>query len=73
MKNTLLSIDDLPALPRDKDGPVFNQPWEAKAFALAVRLSEASCFTWPEWVRIFSQEVLAQRPRTDLRRKGPRR
>jgi nitrile hydratase accessory protein len=65
MKNTLLSIDDLPALPRDKDGPVFNQPWEAKAFALAVRLSEASCFTWPEWVRIFSQEVKAAQERGD--------
>ena len=65
MKNTLLSIDDLPALPRDKDGPVFNQPWEAKAFALAVRLSEAGCFTWPEWVRIFSQEVKAAQVRGD--------
>jgi nitrile hydratase accessory protein len=59
MKDTLLSIDDLPALPRDNDGPVFSQPWEAKAFALAVRLSEAGCFTWPEWVRIFSQEIKA--------------
>ena len=59
MKDTLLSIDDLPALPRDNDGPVFNQPWEAKAFALAVRLSEAGCFTWTEWVRIFSQEIKA--------------
>ena len=52
MKNTRLSIDNLPALPRDQNGPVFNQPWEAKAFALAVHLSEAGCFTWPEWVRI---------------------
>ena len=59
MKDTLLSIHDLPALPRDKDGPVFNEPWEAKAFALAVRLSEADYFTWPEWVRIFSQEIKA--------------
>jgi nitrile hydratase accessory protein len=65
MKDTPLSIDDLPALPRDKDGPVFNQPWEAKAFALAVRLSEAGCFTWPEWVRIFSQEIKAAQERRD--------
>ncbi len=57
MKDTPLPIDNLPALPRDQDGPVFNQPWEAKAFALAVRLSEAGCFTWPEWVKIFSQEI----------------
>ena len=65
MKDTRLSIDDLPALPRDQDGPVFNQPWEAKAFALAVRLSEAGCFTWPEWVKIFSQEIKAAQERGD--------
>jgi nitrile hydratase accessory protein len=65
MKDTLLPIDDLPALPRDKDGPVFNQPWEAKAFALAVQLSEAGCFTWPEWVGIFSREIKAAQERGD--------
>ena len=59
MTDTLVPINDLPALPRDEDGPVFNEPWEAKAFALAVGLSEAGCFTWPEWVRIFSQEIKA--------------
>ena len=65
MKDTRLSIDDLPALPRDQDGPVFNQPWEAKAFALAVRLSEAGCFTWPEWVKIFSREIKTAQERGD--------
>ncbi len=65
MKNSLVSFDDLPALPRDKDGPVFSQPWEAKAFALAVRLSEDGWFTWPEWVRIFSQEIKAAQERSD--------
>jgi nitrile hydratase accessory protein len=65
MKNTPLSIDDIPALPRDQDGPVFNQPWEAKAFALAVHLSEAGCFTWPEWVRTFSREIKAAQERGD--------
>jgi len=66
MKDTRLSINDLPALPRDQDGPVFNQPWEAKAFALAVRLSEAGYFTWPEWVRTFSQEIKAAQAARDL-------
>jgi nitrile hydratase accessory protein len=65
MNDTPLSIDDLPALPRDKDGPVFNQPWEARAFALAVRLSEAGWFTWPEWVSILSQEIKAAQERSD--------
>jgi nitrile hydratase accessory protein len=65
MKETLLPIDELPALPRDNDGPVFSQPWEAKAFALAVRLSEAGCFTWPEWVKIFSREIKAAQEQGD--------
>ena len=65
MNDAPLSIDDLPALPRDNDGPVFNQPWEAKAFALAVHLSEAGCFTWSEWVRIFSREIKSAQERGD--------
>ncbi len=32
-------LDDLPRLPRDADGPVFAEPWQAQAFALAVKLS----------------------------------
>ena len=66
MKDTLLPIDDLPELPRDEDGPVFNQPWEAKAFALTVCLSEAGCFSWPEWVNIFSREIKTAQERGDL-------
>jgi nitrile hydratase accessory protein len=38
-----------PSLPRDEDGPVFAEPWQAEAFALTVRLHEAGCFTWTEW------------------------
>jgi len=36
-------------LPRDEEGPVFADAWQAEAFALTVRLYEAGCFTWPEW------------------------
>jgi nitrile hydratase accessory protein len=65
MKNFSLSIDEFPGLPRDQDGPVFSQPWEAKAFALAIRLSEAGFFTWPEWVRVLSREIKAAQQRGD--------
>jgi nitrile hydratase accessory protein len=65
MKDTTMSIDNLPALPRDPEGPVFNEPWEAQAFALAVRLSETGCFTWPEWVEVFSQEIKAAQEQGD--------
>ena len=65
MRTIRLPIDELPALPRDDDGPVFNQPWEAKAFALAVRLSEAGYFSWPEWVKMFSREIKAAQEQGD--------
>jgi len=48
---------DLPGLPRDSGGPVFAEPWQAQAFALAVHLSEAGAFTWPEWAAGLSAEL----------------
>jgi nitrile hydratase accessory protein len=39
----------LPRLPRDHGGPVFAEPWQAQAFALAVTLSDQGHFTWKEW------------------------
>ena len=58
-------IHDLPALPRDGAGPVFSEPWEAHAFALAVRLSEAGLFSWPEWASFLAQEIRAAHDRGD--------
>lgn len=45
------------AQPRDAEGPVFREPWEASAFALVVKLSEAGHFTWSEWVSYLSKEL----------------
>jgi nitrile hydratase accessory protein len=53
------------ALPRDDDGPVFREPWGAHAFALAVRLSEAGCFTWSEWTTVLTQEIRAAQERCE--------
>jgi NAD(P)-dependent dehydrogenase (short-subunit alcohol dehydrogenase family) len=36
----------LPGLSPDAEGPVFAEPWQAQAFALAVNLSEQGHFTW---------------------------
>jgi len=52
-------INALPRLPREKDGPVFAEPWEAQAFALAVKLSEQGHFTWSEWARALGDELKA--------------
>ena len=47
----------LPSLPRDEGGPVFAEPWEAQAFALAVKLSEQGHFTWKEWATALADEL----------------
>jgi nitrile hydratase accessory protein len=49
----------LPSLPRDAGGPVFAEPWEAQAFALAVKLSEQGHFTWKEWAAALADELRA--------------
>ena len=53
----------LPTLPRDVDCPVFAEPWEAQAFALAVKLSEQGHFTWTEWAAALAQELKASADR----------
>jgi nitrile hydratase accessory protein len=43
--------------PRDDDGPVFREPWEAQAFALTVALHERGAFSWPEWTEALAAEI----------------
>ena len=52
-------LDALPQLPRDEGGPVFAEPWQAQAFAMAVRLSEQGYFTWKEWAEALAEELRA--------------
>lgn len=49
----------LPPLPRDEEGPVFDEPWQAQAFALAVKLSEQGHFTWKTWAQTLAEELAA--------------
>jgi len=50
-------IAALPRLPRDDGGPVFAEPWQAQAFAMAVKLSEQGHFTWKEWAAALAEEL----------------
>jgi nitrile hydratase accessory protein len=47
----------LPGIPRDAEGPVFGEPWQAQAFALAVHLSGEGAFTWSEWAEALAQQL----------------
>ena len=52
-------LAELPKLPRDEGGPVFAEPWQATAFALAVKLSEQGHFAWKEWAAALASELQA--------------
>ena len=54
----------VPDLPRRTGTPSFTEPWHAQAFAAVVTLNQAGCFTWAEWVEIFSAEI-AREPQRD--------
>ena len=54
---TILSAPDPTAFP--PEDPVFAAPWQAQAFAMAVRLHETGCFQWPEFAEALSAELLA--------------
>ena len=58
----------LPSLPRDEDGPVFKEPWEAEAFAMTLNLHAQGHFTWPEWVEHLGAEISAARDAGDADR-----
>lgn len=39
--------------------PTFAEPWQAQAFAMAIKLSEAGHFTWKEWTETLGAELKA--------------
>jgi nitrile hydratase accessory protein len=63
---TTPDLSQLPAVPKDDAGPVFREPWEAQAFAMAVALSERGMFTWKEWASYLADEIAAARARGEV-------
>jgi nitrile hydratase accessory protein len=55
-----LSLPDLPEHLRDKDGPVFREPWEAQVFAMVVGLHERGLFTWNEWAQALGKQLKSE-------------
>ena len=51
------ATDAIPSIPRDADGPVFREPWEAQAFAMTLALYSRGLFTWPEWAATLGAEI----------------
>jgi nitrile hydratase accessory protein len=51
------ATEAIPGIPRDEEGPVFREPWEAQAFSMALALHERGVFTWPEWAATLADEI----------------
>ena len=47
----------VPDIPRDDSGPVFREPWEAQAFAMALALHERGLFSWTEWAAALADQI----------------
>lgn len=53
----MTGVDLLPGQPTLEGDPIFREPWEAHAFAIAVRLHEQGVFTWPQWAATLTEEI----------------
>jgi nitrile hydratase accessory protein len=47
----------VPGIRCDAEGPVFREPWEAQAFAMALALSDRGVFSWTEWAATLGEEI----------------
>ena len=54
---TQRATQEVRSIPRNAEGPVFREPWEAEAFALALSLHERGLFTWKEWALTLGEEI----------------
>ena len=54
---TLRATQSVATIPRNAEGPVFREPWQAEAFALALSLHERGLFTWKEWAATLGEEI----------------
>ena len=53
------------SIPRDNEGPVFQAPWQAEVFAMALTLYERGLFQWTEWAALLSEEISLAQQRGD--------
>jgi nitrile hydratase accessory protein len=47
----------VPGIPCSAEGPVFSEPWQAQAFAMALALQQRGLFTWGEWAAMIGEEM----------------
>ena len=61
----MIDLQHCPGLPLGRasadgqPGPVFDQPWQAQAFAMTLALHQRGLFTWPEWASALAAQIRA--------------
>ena len=50
-------LQAVPSIPKDDEGPVFSEPWEAEVFAMTLSMHEQGVFTWKEWAAMLSNSI----------------
>ena len=53
----LEALAEVASIPRDDNGPVFSQPWQAEAFAMTLTLHAKGLFEWSEWAQCLAEEI----------------
>jgi nitrile hydratase accessory protein len=64
-KGALEAGDALLPVARDDERPIFNEAWEAQAFAMVVALHETNLFSWSEWTAALSCQIAAAAQTSD--------
>jgi nitrile hydratase accessory protein len=60
------NMDEQVALPRKNGELIFEAPWEARAFGLAITLNEQGRYPWSDFSQGLSQEIAAAEAAGDV-------
>lgn len=58
-------LASVPGVPSAGEAPVFAEPWQAQAFALALSLQQRGVFTWGEWAATLGDVIAKARAAGD--------
>lgn len=58
-------LETVPGIPCEGEAPVFAEPWQAQAFAIALSLQQRGVFTWNEWAGELGTQIEAAIARGD--------
>lgn len=59
------ALDVVPGIPCEGEAPVFAEPWQAQAFAMALSLQQRGVFTWSDWAALLGEEIKKARAEGD--------